>query len=105
MGTLSVIHRFYWRAFNALIRLVSILFVLGAIGLLIGALRSDGADRILLLVLSVVIGTPAVLMLRAKAYRPDLDGFGSAFGETTPQLRTWWTGEPATRSHQDVSQR
>ena len=98
MPARKMLVRTYWRVFNILVRLISILLLLGAAGMLIGVLISDGGDKPLLVMLAIIIGIPAILMLRAKGFRPDIDGYDSAFGRRSVESRAWWTGDVKQRS-------
>ena len=95
------LRRAYWRAFNVMARIVSIWFFLGSIVFLVDALTPGASDRVFSVMIAVLLGTPATLMLRARAFRPDLDGFSSAFSRPSSERRTWWTGDRVLSDESD----
>jgi hypothetical protein len=89
----GVIQSIYWRAFNVLAWVVASLFLAaGVFGVLSALIAWQEGDSVVTLCVSGLIAVAGFFMLRAKAYRPDLDGYDSAFRETNVQGRSWWTG-------------
>ena len=94
MSAITTIHRTYWRLFNVLVRLVSMVFILGALTSLVVTLLGKEKSDIWALILSFILGGMGALMLRARAFRPDIDGYSAAFGSRPTERRSWWTGDP-----------
>ena len=94
MSAVTALHRTYWRLFNVLVRLVSLAFIVGAMTSLVVTLVGKEKAVFWALVLSFFLGGMGVLMLRARAFRPDIDGYGVAFGSRPKEHRRWWTGDP-----------
>jgi hypothetical protein len=91
--SINSIQRFYWRVFNVVVRVVSGGLALGSAGLIAGAVIDTDADKPLLIILGLAVGVPAIFMLRAKAFRPDIDGYASALHASPADSRSWWTGD------------
>ena len=89
--------RRHWRTFNVLARLTGIGFLVGGlVGLsqILFANVAPGEYVVLTFGVSCFAVLVGVLMILVKPYRPDLDGYASAFRTTEARRRTWWTGEP-----------
>ncbi len=80
--------RLYWRAFNVLVRLFALLFILGGlVGLALGAPRLG--------LFCVALG---VALATVRAYRPDLGDVERLiapreFAGRSLSPRSWWTGD------------
>jgi hypothetical protein len=98
MFSTRTLHRTYWRVFNVLVRLVSIIFVLGAVTALLSASLSSEKAVAWSLILSLALGGFGALMLRAPSFRPDIDGYNAALKNRTTGPRRWWTGDPIQRA-------
>jgi hypothetical protein len=89
--------RWHWRIFNVVARLWGIGFLLaGLLGLpqVLFFKSPPPSDDGLVLAVSLFAVVVGVLVIRVRPYRPDLDGYASAFKSTYERQRTWWTGEP-----------
>jgi hypothetical protein len=87
-----------WRIFNILARLTGLLFLFGGLfgvfaQIVVTAHRPLRSDDVLGIGIFGCAALVGVFVTLVRPFRPDLDGYASAFGRTGQDKRTWLTGE------------